>query len=127
MDASGYISITGRIKDLIIRGGENISPLEIEGYLISHPEIVEAIVVGVKNEQYGEKVAAFIILRGVAWVTLQKSKDKSEEDDQIASCNELLKDWISERLSSHVGELHECSRSNCNAPVVSSPLSARNG
>ena len=104
MDASGYISITGRIKDLIIRGGENISPLEVENCLISHPDILEASVVGVKDEQYGEKVVAFIILREKGVLTAHVSKKQSEEDDWMSEYDESLKDWIRERLSNHMGE-----------------------
>jgi acyl-CoA synthetase (AMP-forming)/AMP-acid ligase II len=62
IDEHGYMRVTGRIKDLIIRGGENIHPLEIENVLFSHPAILQASVVGVPDEKYGEAVAAFIIL-----------------------------------------------------------------
>ncbi|BCR89341.1 putative AMP-binding enzyme [Aspergillus chevalieri] len=61
MSEDGYITITGRIKDLIIRGGENIHPLEIENCLLSHPGIGDVSVVGVPDERYGEVVAAFVI------------------------------------------------------------------
>ncbi|EGX49371.1 hypothetical protein AOL_s00078g404 [Orbilia oligospora ATCC 24927] len=60
MDEEGYIKITGRIKDLIIRGGENIHPLDIENVLFEHPAVAEVSVVGVPDEKYGECVAAFI-------------------------------------------------------------------
>ncbi|KAL8647782.1 MAG: hypothetical protein Q9210_005358 [Variospora velana] len=61
MDAAGYIQITGRIKDIIIRGGENIHPLEIENCLLGHPQIAEVSVVGLPDERYGEVVAAFVV------------------------------------------------------------------
>ncbi|BFZ62182.1 hypothetical protein YB2330_003264 [Saitoella coloradoensis] len=61
MDDDGYIKITGRIKDLIIRGGENIQPSEIEDRLLAHPSISLSSVVGVPSEKYGEEVAAFIV------------------------------------------------------------------
>lgn len=61
MSEDGYITITGRIKDLIIRGGENIHPLEIENCLLSHPDIGDVSVVGVPDERYGEVIAAFVI------------------------------------------------------------------
>ncbi|KAL1966032.1 hypothetical protein VTN77DRAFT_4972 [Rasamsonia byssochlamydoides] len=64
IDEEGYGHITGRIKDLIIRGGENISPTEIEERLIAHPSISEACVVGLENERYGEVVGAFLRLAG---------------------------------------------------------------
>ncbi|KAF7550762.1 hypothetical protein G7046_g7919 [Stylonectria norvegica] len=61
-DESGYCSITGRFKDIIIRGGENIYPLEIEERLMAHPAISRAIVVGLKSKHYGEVVGAFVEL-----------------------------------------------------------------
>ncbi|KAF7181263.1 hypothetical protein CNMCM7691_000481 [Aspergillus felis] len=60
IDEQGYCQITGRLKDIIIRGGENIYPLEIEERLILHPAIEQASVVGVKDEKYGESVCAFL-------------------------------------------------------------------
>ncbi|KAI9852640.1 MAG: Acyl-CoA synthetase member 2 mitochondrial [Vezdaea acicularis] len=64
IDAEGYIKITGRIKDLIIRGGENIAPLEVESCLLSYPNVAEVSVVGVPDERYGEAVAAFVVKGG---------------------------------------------------------------
>ncbi len=63
MDDNGYFSITGRIKDMVIRGGENIYPREIEEYLYEHPAIQDAQVVGVPDETYGEELVAYIILK----------------------------------------------------------------
>ncbi len=63
MDENGYCKITGRMKDMIIRGGENIYPREIEEFLYTHPKILDVQVVGIPSEKYGEEVAAFIILR----------------------------------------------------------------
>jgi len=60
MDRAGYVHIVGRIKDMIIRGGENISPREIEEYLLTHPGICEAQVVGVPSRKYGEEVMAWV-------------------------------------------------------------------
>jgi fatty-acyl-CoA synthase len=60
MDEQGYFRVTGRIKDMIIRGGENIYPREIENFLYTHPEIESVEVVGVASEKYGEEVGAFI-------------------------------------------------------------------
>lgn len=62
MDEDGYITITGRIKDLIIRGGENISPKWIEDFLYTHPKIVDVQVIGVPSERYGEEVMAWVKL-----------------------------------------------------------------
>lgn len=60
MDANGYVSITGRIKDIIIRGGENISPKEIEDFLIVHEGISDVQIIGVTSEKYGEEVMAWV-------------------------------------------------------------------
>ncbi|MEC1352760.1 AMP-binding protein [Bacillus sonorensis] len=60
MDQDGYVRITGRLKDMIVRGGENIYPREIEEFLYEHEDIVDVQVVGVPDEKYGEKTAAFI-------------------------------------------------------------------
>ena len=60
MDGNGYVKITGRIKDMIIRGGENIYPREIEEYLYGHPHIQEVQVFGVPDDKYGEQVCAWI-------------------------------------------------------------------
>ncbi|SHO53106.1 AMP-binding protein [Desulfopila aestuarii] len=63
MDENGYCKITGRIKDMIIRGGENIYPREIEEFLYTFPKIKDVQVVGIPSEKYGEEVAAFIQLK----------------------------------------------------------------
>jgi fatty-acyl-CoA synthase len=60
MDADGYVKIVGRIKDLIIRGGENIYPREIEEFLIGLPQVSEAYVIGVPSERYGEELMAWV-------------------------------------------------------------------
>ncbi|MCH9666878.1 MAG: AMP-binding protein [Actinomycetia bacterium] len=62
MDDDGYVSVTGRIKDMVIRGGENIYPREVEEFLHTHPDIVDAQVVGVRDEKYGEELMAWIRL-----------------------------------------------------------------
>ena len=69
MDENGYCKITGRIKDMIIRGGENISPREIEEFLYTNPKVKDIAVVGVLSEKYGEEVAAFIQLKSGAEAT----------------------------------------------------------
>jgi fatty-acyl-CoA synthase len=60
LDGRGYLSVTGRLKELIIRGGENISPAEIEGVLVGHEAVLEASVVGIPDDRWGEVVAAVI-------------------------------------------------------------------
>ncbi|UNT01345.1 AMP-binding protein [Streptomyces tubbatahanensis] len=70
MDEDGYVSVTGRIKDMVIRGGENIYPREIEEFLHTHPDVLDAQVVGVPDERYGEELMAWIRMReGAAALT----------------------------------------------------------
>ncbi|MGH3881990.1 MAG: AMP-binding protein [Pseudonocardiaceae bacterium] len=63
MDSEGYLNITGRIKDMVIRGGENVYPREIEEFLYTHPDIVDAQVIGVPDAHYGEELCAWVQLR----------------------------------------------------------------
>ncbi|WP_093268815.1 AMP-binding protein [Saccharopolyspora shandongensis] len=63
MDEDGYVSITGRIKDMVIRGGENVYPREIEEFLYTHPDILDAQVIGVPDAKYGEELMAWVRLR----------------------------------------------------------------
>jgi fatty-acyl-CoA synthase len=63
MDEEGYLNIVGRIKDMVIRGGENVYPREIEEFLYTHPDIVDAQVIGVPDEKYGEELMAWVRLR----------------------------------------------------------------
>ncbi|CZR48427.1 uncharacterized protein FPRO_13037 [Fusarium proliferatum ET1] len=89
-DENGYCSITGRFKDIIIRGGENIYPLEIEERLMDHPAITRAIVVGLKNKHYGEVVGAF--------VELAEGHQKPQFEE--------IKDWCRKRLGGHKSPAH---------------------
>ena len=68
-DSDGYYRITGRIKDMIIRGGENIFPKEIEDFIYTHPDVVDVQIVGVPSEKYGEEAYAFVIKRPGSSVT----------------------------------------------------------
>jgi fatty-acyl-CoA synthase len=63
MDADGYVNIVGRIKDMVIRGGENVYPREVEEFLYTHPDVVDAQVIGVPDEKYGEELMAWVRLR----------------------------------------------------------------
>ena len=63
MDADGYLAITGRIKDMVIRGGENVYPREIEEFLYTHPDILDAQVIGVPDVKYGEELMVWVRLR----------------------------------------------------------------
>ncbi len=63
MDEEGYVALTGRIKDMVIRGGENIHPREIEEFLYTHPDVLDAQVIGVPDAKYGEELMAWLRLR----------------------------------------------------------------
>ena len=63
MDADGYVNITGRIKDMVIRGGENVYPREVEELLYAHPDILDAQVIGVPDEKYGEELMVWVRIR----------------------------------------------------------------
>ena len=63
MDAEGYVAITGRIKDMVIRGGENIYPREIEEFLYTHPDVLDAQVIGVPDAKYGEELMVWVRMR----------------------------------------------------------------
>jgi fatty-acyl-CoA synthase len=63
MDPQGYLTITGRIKDMVIRGGENVYPREIEEFLHTHPDILDVQVIGVPDAHYGEELCAWVRLR----------------------------------------------------------------
>ena len=63
MDAEGYVNISGRIKDMVIRGGENVYPREIEEFLYSHPDIADVQVVGVPDVKYGEELMAWVVMK----------------------------------------------------------------
>ncbi len=81
VDEDGYFYITGRKKDIIIRGGENVSPVEVEEVLLTHPAVAEAGVVGVPDATYGEEIKAFVVLR----------RDRSiDEEGLIAFCKDCL-------------------------------------
>ena len=66
MDSDGYLAITGRIKDMVIRGGENVYPREIEEFLYTHPDVLDAQVIGVPDAKYGEELMVWVRLRAGA-------------------------------------------------------------
>ncbi|MEJ2802636.1 AMP-binding protein [Comamonadaceae bacterium PP-2] len=82
MDAQGYVNIVGRMKDMVIRGGENIYPREIEEFLYRHPKVQDVQVVGVPDRKYGEELCAWIIARPGA--TLDEDEIRSFCQGQIA-------------------------------------------
>ena len=81
MDEDGYVNIVGRIKDMIIRGGENIYPREIEEFLYQHPDVSDVQVIGVPSARYGEEV--------MAWVKVREGARLSE-DDLVAYCKDRI-------------------------------------
>lgn len=89
-DSHGYCSITGRFKDIIIRGGENIYPLEIEERLVQHAAVDRAIVVGLPHSKYGEVVAAF----------LQRAAGVKKPGDKE------LREWTRQTLGRHKAPAH---------------------
>ncbi len=75
MDAAGYLNIVGRIKDMVIRGGENVYPREVEEFLYTHPSIEDVQVIGVPDEKYGEEMCAWVKLRPGAELTGEEVMD----------------------------------------------------
>ncbi|AQQ52040.1 AMP-binding protein [Planococcus lenghuensis] len=73
-DEDGYIAVTGRIKDMVIRGGENIYPREVEEFLYQHPAVQDVQVIGVPDEKYGEELMAWIILKDGQQLTAEELK-----------------------------------------------------
>lgn len=112
MDAEGYVEITGRIKDLIIRGGENIHPLEIENCLFQHPLIAEVSVVGVPDDRYGECVGAFVVLHhgvhgvegddGVDGEAAVESGAQGMGNGKRLITKEEVREWVRTHLSPHL-------------------------
>jgi fatty-acyl-CoA synthase len=96
MDADGYVNIVGRSKDMIIRGGENIYPREVEEFLHGHPEIVDVAVVGVPDRKYGEEILAWIKLREAAQL---------DEDDVKEYCRGQIAHFKVPRYVKFVDEL----------------------
>ncbi len=95
MDADGYVNIVGRIKDMIIRGGENVYPREIEEFLYAHPDVDDVQVIGVPDERYGEEIMAWIQLRAGATTT---------EEDIRAFCRDQIAHFKVPRHISFVTE-----------------------
>jgi fatty-acyl-CoA synthase len=96
MDEDGYIRIVGRIKDMIIRGGENVYPREIEEFLYGHPAVADVQVVGVPDERYGEEIMAWVIAREGATVDEEELREycrgkiaRFKIPRYVASCSEF--------------------------------------
>jgi O-succinylbenzoic acid--CoA ligase len=82
IDAGGRLHVDGRLKEIIVTGGENVSPIEVEDALLSHPAVADAGVAGVPDPEWGEAITAFVVLSGEA-------------------TGEELRDWARERLAPH--------------------------
>ena len=91
LDADGYLFVEGRLDDVIVRGGENLSPGEIEDVLAQHPAVAEAAVIGIPSDEWGEAVAAVVVVRN--------GHDADPGDDR-ATIEGELRVWVSERLRS---------------------------
>lgn len=75
MDEQGYVRVVGRIKDMVIRGGENVYPREIEEFLYTHPQIADVQVIGVPDERYGEELMAWVVARPGSTLTQEEVRD----------------------------------------------------
>jgi acyl-CoA synthetase (AMP-forming)/AMP-acid ligase II len=127
MDANGFVKITGRIKDLIIRGGENIHPLEIENVLFKHDLVTEVSVVGIPDERYGEAVAAFVVVNHavrtgvddagngdptlvgrenfggrVVESSAAKARNTAAESGEKILTKEMIREFVRTQLSNHL-------------------------
>ncbi len=81
IDAEGWLRIVGRIKDIIIRGGENVSAAEVEGVLEAHPEVRQAVAVGYPDERLGERVCAFVVLSDEAVFDIEACREWFEQSE----------------------------------------------
>lgn len=104
MDADGYVEITGRIKDLIIRAGENIHPLEVENCIFQCPGVREVSVVGVPDERYGEVVGAFIVPHE-GWEVLDVENSVGDAGKTVLGKRDV-QTWVRKRLSGHLVPRH---------------------
>jgi fatty-acyl-CoA synthase len=75
MDANGYVRVVGRIKDMVIRGGENVYPREIEEFLYTHPAVADVQVIGVPDERYGEELMAWVVVRAGSSLDAEELRD----------------------------------------------------
>lgn len=96
IDEDGYVFLAGRKDDLIIRGGENIAPAEIETVLCAHPAVEEAAVIGCPDDEWGETVAAVVVLRSGAVATAEDVQEFCRQ--RLASFKKPERIWFAERL-----------------------------
>jgi fatty-acyl-CoA synthase len=96
MDEQGYCNIVGRVKDMLIRGGENVYPREVEEFLFRHPKILQVQVFGVPDVKYGEEVAAWVVL---------KPGEQATEEEIRAYCRDQIAHYKVPRYVRFVPEL----------------------
>ncbi|KIX97674.1 uncharacterized protein Z520_06452 [Fonsecaea multimorphosa CBS 102226] len=101
IDEDGYCSVTGRIKDIIIRGGENIFPVEIENCLAEHPSIAEASCVAIKDARYGEVVGAFLRAQARPGCLDLDLKDEGNRTRLMRPSWNEVNNWVRKSLGSH--------------------------
>ena len=96
LDRDGFLFIAGRADDTIIRGGENVAPAEIEDVLLSHPDVADAVVVGVPDDEWGQRIEAAVVLRASAWTDAEQLRyhvrahlRSSKTPDRIVVWDEL--------------------------------------
>jgi acyl-coenzyme A synthetase/AMP-(fatty) acid ligase len=109
VDAEGYVFYTGRIKDLIIRGGVNISPMEITNRLMEHPDVKEAATIGIPDSIYGEEVASFIV---------PKPGCEIEEKDIISHCEKTLPDFKIPKVIRFLEEIPKSERAKASKKLL---------
>jgi len=96
MDEEGYIYIQDRIKDMIVSGGENVYSLEVESALFAHPEVVDAAVIGIPDEKYGEAVKACIV---------KKEGSSLSEEQLIDFCKDKIASYKKPRSVDFISEV----------------------
>jgi acyl-CoA synthetase (AMP-forming)/AMP-acid ligase II len=113
LDGDGYLFITGRTKDLIIRGGENIAPGEVEQVVEEHPAVVEVAVIGVADAEWGETVKAVVVLREGQALTLEGLRDYARErmasykaPQYLAIVDELPRNHMGKLLKNDIRKAH---------------------
>ena len=90
-DADGFFFVTGRIKELIIKGGENIAPREIDEALLKHPAVLEAAAVGIPDSNYGQEIMACVILKPGAQCSIEELRRFSERELGAYKTPKILK------------------------------------
>jgi long-chain acyl-CoA synthetase len=96
MDEDGFVFVTGRIKELIIKGGENISPKEIDEVLYQHPAVLDSAAVGIPDERYGEEIMCCVVLKPGCTAT---------EEELRSHCRELLGSFKTPKLIKFLDDL----------------------